>query len=89
MSPSDGIIESPSVVTGAGDACSDCVFFRSFPWYVQRHDGYCGRPEISHNQTGKLFVDDSDHMCCRLHLSVADYLDALAGVEGGDGNADQ
>lgn len=82
---SDGILEGPSVSTGASGSCSDCVFFRAFPWYVQRHDGYCGRTEVSHNQVGSLFVSDSDHMCCRLHLSMSDYLAAIAGDRQGGG----
>lgn len=80
----DGIPEGPSPKTGGGAACSDCFFFRAFPWYVQRHDGYCGRPEVARSQAGRLFVTEADHMCCRLHLSFSDYIAALGGAGGPD-----
>lgn len=51
--------------TSSVGCCADCLLFCPFPWYVHGVEGYCKRPEVTHEQgAGTLFVGCAEQEGC-------------------------
>lgn len=51
--------------------CAGCWWYREFPWYVQRREGYCAHPLVKKDPDMRLYTDGQAPACERYAPLVA------------------
>ena len=47
----------------ARDTCRHCWWYKEFPWYVRRRDGYCSHPLVKSDKAMRLYTDAASEAC--------------------------